>query len=39
MEIKNKTAYLIVFWSFVITTILCYVWGFYSLVRWIINLF
>lgn len=39
MKVKKRTMYNIVFWFFVIITCVCYFWGAFSLVRWIVSLF
>lgn len=39
MKMKAKTGYKFVFWLFVIMTIAAYIWGIYSIIRWIIHLF
>jgi len=39
MKIQKKTMYNIVFYSWATLTIVCYIWGLVSLVKWIINLF
>lgn len=36
---KAKKYYKIVFISFVVTTIICYIWGIYSLIVFILKLF
>lgn len=39
MEVKKKTMYAIVFWTWATLTVVSYVWGLISLIRWIVNLF
>lgn len=39
MEVKKKTMYKIVFYSWAAITVICYVWGLFSLVKWIVSLF
>ena len=39
MEVKKKTMYNIVFWTWAGITIICYVWGLISLIKLIVSLF
>lgn len=39
MKVQKRTMYNIVFYFFVGITCLCYFWGLYSLIRWIVSLF
>lgn len=34
---KSQTGYKIVFWTFVVLTIMSYLWAIYSIISWIIK--
>lgn len=39
MEVKKKTMYNVVFWGWAGITVICYIWGLISMIKWIISWF